>query len=57
MFREQGAEENMLLEKELSESGWRKLHEELCNLYFSQNIIKRSIQMRIQWLEHVACTR
>jgi hypothetical protein len=36
----EGAEENIGLKRDEVTGGWRKLHEELHNLYFSPNIIR-----------------
>jgi hypothetical protein len=35
--------------------GWRKLHEELHNLYSLTNIIRMIKSRRMRWAQHVAC--
>jgi hypothetical protein len=34
--------------------GWRELHEDLHNLYYSPNIIKTVKSRRMRWAEHIA---
>jgi len=42
-------------EKLAGVGGWRKLHNELHNLYSSPNIIRVIESMSMRWAGHVAC--
>jgi hypothetical protein len=37
--------------------GWRKLHNEVHNLYSSPSVIRMIKSSRLRWAEHVACMR